>query len=96
MLLIKQTTIKLIKEEQNKIKQLHRSCKQRKHADKLKTILLLNNGFSCVQVGEILLLDDDTIRKYRNTYLSQGAESLLSDNKKEQTKRLKTNNGRKN
>ena len=49
--------IKLSQEERNEIKQLHRSCKQRKHADKLKAILMLDDGFSCVQVGKMLLLD---------------------------------------
>ena len=75
-------TIKLSQEEKIQIKQLHRSCTQRKHADKLKAILLLDKGHSCVEVGEILLLDDDTVRKYRNIYLNQGATSLLSDNNK--------------
>ena len=75
-------TIKLSLAERNKIKQLHRNCKQRRHADKLKAILMLDDGFSCVEVGKILLLDDDTIRKYRNIYLNQGAASLLSDNNK--------------
>jgi len=75
-------TINLSQEEKNTIKGLHRSCKQRKHADKLKAILLLDKGHSCVEVGEILLLDDDTIRTYRNTYLNKGAASLLSDNNK--------------
>lgn len=75
-------TVKLSQEEKSKIKQLHRKCKQRKHADKLKAILLLADGFSCVEVGKILLLDDDTVRTYRNTYLNQGAESLLNDNNK--------------
>lgn len=74
--------VKLSQEEKNKIKKLHRSCKQRRYADKLKAILLLDAGFSCIEVGQILLLDDDTIRKYRNTYLSQGTEFLLSDNNK--------------
>ena len=74
--------VKLSQEEKNKIKKLHRSCKQRRYADKLKAILLLDAGFSCVEVGQILLLDDDTIRKYRNIYLSQGTEFLLSDNNK--------------
>jgi transposase len=41
---------------------------------------MLNDGFSCVEVGKVLLLDDDTIRTYRNIYLNQGATSLLSDN----------------
>jgi len=61
-------TLKLSKKDRNEIKQLHRNCKQRKHADKLKAILLLDKGYSCVEVGEILLLDDDTVRGYRNTY----------------------------
>jgi len=33
-----------------------------------------------MEVGEMLLLDDDTIRKYREQYLNLGAESLLQDN----------------
>ncbi|MGB1283713.1 MAG: hypothetical protein ACPG44_04535 [Polaribacter sp.] len=64
------------------IKQLPRSCKQRKQADRLKAILMLDAGFSCVEVGELLLLDDDTIRRYRNTYLNQGVQVLLNDNNK--------------
>lgn len=75
-------TIKLSQEEKIKIKKLHRNCKQRKHADKLKAILMLDNGFSCVEVGEVLLLDDDTIRNYRNTYLNEGSVFLLNDNNK--------------
>jgi transposase len=78
-------SIKLSQEEKIQIKQLHSSCKQRKHADKLKAILMLDDGFSCVEVGKILLLDDDTIRTYRNIYLNQGASSLLQDNNKGRT-----------
>jgi transposase len=74
-------TINLSQEEKNTIKGLHRSCTQRKHADKLKAILLLlDKGHSCIEVGEILLLDNDTLRTYRNTYLNQDAQALLSDN----------------
>lgn len=73
-------TLNLTQQQRDRIKQFHRGCKQRKHADKLKAILLLSDGFSCVDVGKILLLDDGTIRTYRNTYLNQGAEPLLSDN----------------
>ncbi len=75
-------TINLSEVERTKIKQLHRTCRQRKHADKLKAILMLDDGFSCVNVISILLLDDDTVRGYRNKYLSQGAEALLTDNNK--------------
>ncbi len=43
---------------------------------------MLDDGFSCIEVGKLLLLDDDTVRGYRNRYLNQGAESLLIDNNK--------------
>ncbi|VAW10700.1 hypothetical protein MNBD_BACTEROID03-631, partial [hydrothermal vent metagenome] len=33
---------------------------------------MLDDGFSCVDVGKILLLDDDTVRGYRNNFLDQG------------------------
>ena len=49
---------------------------------KLKGILLLDKGHSCVGIGGILLIDDDTIRKYRNIYLNQGVTSLLIDHNK--------------
>lgn len=72
--------LKLTPQEREEIRQMHRSCRERKYADKLKALLLLDKGFSCVEVGEMLLLDDDTIRKYREQYLNLGAESLLQDN----------------
>ena len=72
--------LKLTPQEREEIRQMHRSCRERKYADKLKALLLLDKGFSCVDVGEMLLLDDDTIRKYREQYLNLGAESLLQDN----------------
>lgn len=72
----------LTHKEREKIKQLHRKCVVRRHADKLKALLMLDKGFSCEKVGELLLLDDDTIRTYRERYINLGAESLLSDNNK--------------
>lgn len=64
------------------IRHLHSKCPVKRFADKLKALLLLDKGLSCIEVGEILLLDDDTVRKYRDQYLAQGAESLLGDNNK--------------
>tara|TARA_Y100000034_G_scaffold70952_1_gene85530 strand:- start:358 stop:618 length:261 start_codon:yes stop_codon:yes gene_type:complete len=73
-------TIKLSLEEKVQIKPLHRNCKPRKFADRLKAILRLEDGFSGVEVGNILLLDDPTVRKDSNIYLNQGAQDLLQDN----------------
>lgn len=83
-------TLKLTQEQREEIKRLHRHCPKRKYADKLKALLLLDKGFSCVEVGEILLLDDDTVRKYRDQYLSRGAGSLLTDNNKGTSSYLST------
>lgn len=72
----------LTQEQIAEIKELHRRCSIKRYADRFKALLMLHKGFSCIEVGEVLLLDDDTIRKYRNQYLAQGADSLLKDNNK--------------
>jgi len=74
--------LKLTQEQRAAIRKLHRNCPKRRFADKLKALLLLDKGFSCEEVGDILLLDDDTVREYRSLYLSQGVESLLDDKNK--------------
>jgi len=75
--------------EREKIKKLHRSCRVRRYADKLKALLMLDKGFSCVEVGELLLLDDDTIRTYRDEYRCNGVEYLLVNGNKGRTSNLK-------
>ena len=78
LLLIDQLNMFLTSEQKAEIKLLHRQCKERKFADKLKAILLLDRGLSCEEISEILLIDDDTIRNYKKQYLSEGVNSLLS------------------
>jgi len=82
VLKVKVMNIVLTSVQREEIKQLHRFCKQRRFADRLKALLLLDKGFSCVEVGHILLLDDDTVRSYATQYLNRGAQSLISDNNK--------------
>jgi len=57
----------------------HRKAKNKREADKIKTMLLLNKGYSYQQVAEILLLDDATIRRYMDIYQNQGLEALRAD-----------------
>ena len=78
----------LTEKEREEILQLHRNCSERRFADRLKSMLLLADGFSCIEVGHILLLDDDTVRGYRAQYLAQGILSLLKDNNKGTSTRL--------
>ena len=60
-------------------KNMHRKAKSKREADKVKAILLLNDGFSYEQIARILLLDDQTIRRYENIYQNHGLPALLQD-----------------
>ncbi|MEW6007918.1 MAG: hypothetical protein AB1595_07245, partial [bacterium] len=42
------------------------------------TILLLDKGYSCSDIKEILLLDEDTIRANEKKYLKEGLDELLN------------------
>lgn len=57
----------------------HRQCKVKRYADRIKAILLLNSGYSFEAVAMILLIDDDTIRRYLNIYKEEGVKGLLRD-----------------
>jgi len=72
--------INLNQEEEKALKILHKTTKDRKKADRIKTILLLNKGFSYTQISEILLLDDKTIKNIEDKYLSDWKEKFLDDN----------------
>lgn len=61
------------------LKWMHKTP-DRKKADKIKAILLLNRGFSPEEVAEILLLDDSTIRRWYSIFESKGIDSLLKYN----------------
>ncbi len=61
------------------LKEAHRASQSRKAADRIKTILLLNEGFSYGEVAKILLLDDTTIRRYVLTFKDKGIDGLLED-----------------
>jgi transposase len=60
--------------------EMHRACKDKKTADRIKTILMLNNGFTYLQISEILLIDERTINRYKKLYLNQGVDGLIADN----------------
>jgi len=65
-------------EEQIKIlREAHYSCRLRKSADRIKAILLLNDGFSYAQVAKILMLDSITIRRYEKQFESVGVYGLI-------------------
>jgi transposase len=70
----------LTTQEELAIIRSHRIEKDKRIADRLKTILILNKGFSFLEVSELLLLDENTIRGTYELYITQGLQSVLSFN----------------
>jgi len=70
----------LTKQHRKKLRKIHKSCKDKRHADRIKAVLLRDKGYSFGEIANILLLDDSTIRNYTNDYETYGVEALLHDN----------------
>lgn len=58
----------------------HYSTFDRKHADRIKAILFLNQGFSYKQTAKLLMLDETTIRRYEKEFKKGGIDLLVEDN----------------
>ena len=52
----------------------------RRTADKIKAILMLDSDYSFDFIAEVLLLDETTIRRWHETYKTGGIDRLLADN----------------
>ena len=59
------------------LRQAHRQEKIKKSADRIKAVLLLNQGFSSAQVSRMLLLDEGTVHRYSRVYQTRGLVGLL-------------------
>jgi transposase len=66
------SSIKLSKTERSSLKEFHRSEHNRKAADRIKTVLLLDEGLTYSRVAEILLLDNQTVSNYEKRFLKDG------------------------
>ena len=66
-------------QEVKNLKAAHSIEKDRKRADRIKTILFLHKGFSYPQIAELLMLDETTIRRYEKEYKKAGVAGLLED-----------------
>jgi transposase len=58
----------------------HRSQRERRYADRIKAILILDDGYSVEKTSQLLLLDETTIRDYLASYQGGGLPALTSDN----------------
>jgi transposase len=56
----------------------HRQTREKRHADRLKAVILLGSGWAAEHVAEALLIDPDTVRSYFKRYQKGGVRELLS------------------
>jgi transposase len=72
---------------EDKIKELkaqHKKERDGRTRDRIKAVLLINKGYDYKQVADILLLDDDTVRRHVQEYLD--FEKLKNNNKGSESK----------
>jgi len=71
----------LNEEDVTQLKILHKSVKDKRQADKIKTILMLNDGYTSIQISLILMIDNDTITNWKKKFIkSTNIETWLSYN----------------
>ena len=53
--------------------------RERKYAERIKTILLLDSGQSYTDIAKFLFLDEGTVRNWERRYQEGGIEKLVND-----------------
>jgi len=66
----------LTPDEKKSLISLHKSLKDKRLADRVKCVILLDSGYNHTEIAEILLLDDRTINRYKSLYF-EGIDKLL-------------------
>ena len=84
--------ILLSNSEVKHLKILHKRETNRKFADRIKTVILLNDDWSYSKISKILLLDNQTIINYESKYFKGGIDSLLASDYKGELSALLVDN----
>jgi transposase len=69
---------RLTEKEINGLKTAHRGCRDKRLADRIKSVVLLGTGWTVSEIAEALLLDEDTVRTYSEKYRQGGLNALLT------------------
>jgi len=70
----------LTKEQRKELLLELRQERGRKYADRIRVILLSDEGESFIDIARFLFLDEGTVRNYERRYKKGGMSKLLSDN----------------
>ncbi len=63
--------IKISREEILQLRELHRSLKDGRSRDKIKTILMLNDGYKSEEISRVLLIDSDTVTNWKKSFIKR-------------------------
>ena len=63
--------IKITSEEKTQLRELHRTVKDGRSRDKIKTILMLNDGYKSEEISRVLLIDTDTVTNWKKSFISR-------------------------
>ena len=61
----------------NELKLAHKLVADKKIADKMKAILMVNDGYSYPEIEKVLLLDESTVRRSLKKFKDRGVNGLL-------------------
>ena len=70
----------LSKEDIIVLQEAHHAAREKRKADRIKTVLLLNQGYPYSEIARILLINDSTAREYFKEYQKLGLDGLVEDN----------------
>lgn len=66
--------------QRSEYKRLHKKCKDKHFADRIKSILALDRGYSFEHIAELLMIDHTSVRRWHEQFMKGGIETLLKDN----------------
>ena len=77
---------KLTQKQRDELKSQHKKERDKRICDRIKAVLAYDDGLSYLEISRVLLLDDETIRRYIKDYAQQnsltpkhkGSESFFS------------------
>jgi hypothetical protein len=71
---------RLSRKQIRKLRKKYRKIEGQRHADRIRIVLAIAEGFSSVQLSKIFFVDADTIRRYFRLYKEGGINGLFIGN----------------
>ena len=73
--------MKLAENEKHNLKSKYKIIKESRQKDKIRTILMLDKGYSRSDISDVLLIDEKTVTRWQTEYLENIVlEDFLKDN----------------